>query len=125
MATGVYDGVGNRVALTLQVIAPGRELVRGEIEWRPRCRNGSRVAITEVHRRFWLSGDALVIRWRRREREDGLVARKSTVLRVRFSNDRGQYVMAGRVRATARYFKGGRLVETCKIDTPVSGFIGD
>jgi hypothetical protein len=120
MATGVYEGAGRGVSLSLRVIAPGRELVSGSVRWRTRCRTGARVTVRETHRGVWLRGDTLVIRWTRRGRDDGLNYRATTLLRVRFSNQ-GGYVMAGTLRTRARHFRDGRLVDTCRLDRRVSG----
>ena len=122
MATGVYTAKGRGVNLRLRVLAPGRLLVRAAIDWRTRCRRGSRLRGGVVYRRFDIEGGRLSAPGggRRRVASGGVTATERWRLNLRFFQSSG-YRVSGvwTIRSVVR--RRGVFLETCSLRRRFSG----
>jgi hypothetical protein len=121
MATGAYRARGRGVTARLRALAPGRELLRGTIRYRAACRAGGALTSGRTFLNYPLSERGrLRVAGRARFRipSDRVRVRARFRLTLRFFGGvrvRG----AWRVRAVVR--RGGRVIDTCRMDRPFSG----
>jgi hypothetical protein len=121
MATGAYRARGRGVAARLRTLAPGRELLRGTIRYRAPCRTGGTLTSGRKFLNYPLSERGrLRVAGRARFRipSDRVTVRARFRLTLRFfggTRVRG----AWRVRAVVR--RGGRAIDTCRMNRPFSG----
>jgi hypothetical protein len=121
MATGAYRARGRGVTARLRALAPGRELLRGTIRYRAPCRAGGALTSGRTFLNYPLSerGRLRVAGLARfRIPSDRVTVRARFRLTLRFfggSRVRGTW----RVRAVVR--RGGRAIDTCRMNRPFSG----
>ena len=123
MATGLYTAAGRGVAAKFRTLAPGRELVRGEISYKARCRSGGNLSSGRVFLNYLLSENG-----RRsipgvatfRIREDNVSVCVRFVLTVRFF-ERGGHKVAGTWRVRAAVSRRGRQIDTCRLKKSFKG----
>jgi hypothetical protein len=123
MATGLYTAAGRGVAAKFRTLAPGRELVRGEISYKARCRSGGNLSSGRIFLNYLLSENG-----RRsipgvatfRIRKDNVSVRVRFVLTVRFF-ERGGHKVAGTWRVRAAVSRRGRQIDTCRLKKSFKG----
>jgi hypothetical protein len=121
MATGSYRARGRGVTARLRALAPGRELLRGAIRYRARCRAGGTLTSGRTFLNYPLSERGRLRATGRtgfRIPSDRVTVRARFRLTLRFfggSRVRG----AWRVRAVVR--RGGRTIDTCRMNRPFAG----
>jgi hypothetical protein len=121
MATGAYRARGRGVTARLRVLSPGRELLRGAIRYRAPCRAGGTLTSGRTFLNYPLSERGRLRATGRanfRIPSDRVTVRARFRLTLRFSG--GERVRgAWRVRAVVR--RGGRAIDTCRMNRPFSG----
>jgi hypothetical protein len=121
MATGAYRARGRGVVARLRALAPGRELLRGTIRYRAPCRAGGTLTSGRTFLNYPLSERGrLRVTGRATFRipSDRVAVRARFRLTLRFFG--GERVRgAWRVRAVVR--RGGRAIDTCRMNRPFSG----
>jgi hypothetical protein len=121
MATGAYRARGRGVSARLRALAPGRELVRGTIRYRARCRGGGTLTSGRTFLNYPMSERGrLRVSGRANFRipSDRVMVRSRFRLTLRFFG--GQRVRgAWRVRAVVR--RGGRANDTCRMSRSFRG----
>jgi hypothetical protein len=123
MATGLYTAAGKGVAAKLRTLAPGRELVRGEITYRARCRSGGNLRSGRVFLNYLLSDNG-----RRsipgvatfRIRQDNVSVRVRFRLSLRFFK-RGAHKVSGTWSIRAAVSSRGRQIDTCRLKKSFKG----
>lgn len=123
MATGLYNAAGKGVAARFRTLAPGRELVRGEISYKARCRSGGNLSSGRIFLNYLLSENG-----RRsipgvatfRIREDNVSVRVRFLLTVRFF-ERGGHKVTGTWRVRAAVSRRGRQIDTCRLKKSFKG----
>lgn len=121
MATGAYRARGRGVMARLRALAPGRELLRGTIRYRAPCRAGGALTSGRTFLNYPLTERGrLRVTGRANFRipSDRVTVRARFRLTLRFF-DGVRVTGAWRVRAVVR--RGGRVIDTCRIDRPFSG----
>jgi hypothetical protein len=121
MATGSYRARGRGVTARLRALAPGRELLRGTIRYRAPCRAGGALTSGQTFRNYRLSERGrLRVSGRANFRipSDRVTVRTRFRLTLRFFGG-VQVRGAWRVRAVVR--RGGRAIDTCRMNRPFSG----
>src|ERR687895_704551 len=121
MATGVYTARGAGVEAQLRTLAPGRELLRGAISYRARCRSGGSVRSGRIFLNYAIGeGGRLNAPGRASFRipQDRVTVRARFRLTLRFSAGT-QVSGTWRVRATVR--RGGRVLDRCSMRRPFAG----
>jgi hypothetical protein len=121
MATGAYRAGGRGVTARLRALAPGRELLRGAIRYRAPCRAGGTLTSGRTFLNYPLSERGrLRVTGRAGFRipSDRVTVRARFRLTLRFFG--GERVSgAWRVRAVVR--RGGRAIDTCRLNRRFSG----
>jgi hypothetical protein len=121
MATGIYRARGPGVRADLRTLAPGRELLRGAIRYRARCRSGGSLGSGRVFLNYRI-GDAGRVsapgRATFRIPQDRVTVRARFRLTLRFSAGT-QVSGVWRLRATVR--RGGRVLDTCRMRRSFAG----
>jgi hypothetical protein len=121
MATGAYRARGQGVTARLRTLAPGRELLRGAIRYRAPCRAGGSLTSGRTFLNYPLSESGRLRASGRanfRIPSDRVTVRARFRLTLRFLGGvrvRGTW----RVRAVVR--RGGRAIDTCRMNRPFSG----
>jgi hypothetical protein len=123
MATGLYTAAGKGVAAKFRTLAPGRELVRGEISYRARCRSGGNLRSGRIFLNYLLSENG-----RRsipgvatfRIRQDNVSVRVRFRLTLRFFQSGGHKV-TGTWSVRAAVSRRGRQIDTCRLKKPLEG----
>jgi hypothetical protein len=123
MATGLYTAAGKGVAAKLRTLAPGRELVRGEINYRARCRSGGNLRSGRIFLNYLLSENG-----RRsvpgvatfRIRQDNVTVRVRFRLTLRFFRS-GRHKVSGSWSVRAAVSRRGRQIDTCRLKQPFKG----
>jgi hypothetical protein len=121
MATGTYSARGTGVTARLRTLAPGRELIRGTIRYRARCRSGGRLTSGRVFLHYAIGEGGRVNapgRARFRIPHDRVTVRARFRLTLRFSAGT-QVSGTWRLRATVR--RGGRTLDTCSMRRSFAG----
>jgi hypothetical protein len=125
MATGLYRASGKNVTATLRALAPGRELLRGEIRYRARCRSGGYLRSGRVFLNYVLSEGgrrSIPGSGRFRIRRDGVSVRLRFRLTLRFFQRDG-YRVEGTWSARAKVSRSGRQIDTCSMKRPFRGVL--
>lgn len=121
MASGTYRARGRGVSVLLRPLAPGRELLRGTIRYRVPCRSGGTLTSGRTFLNYPLSERGR-LRVSDRARfgipSDGVTVRSRFRLTLRFSGGR-RVKGSWRVRAVVR--RGGRAIDSCRMNRPFSG----
>ena len=123
MATGLYTAAGKGVTARFRTLAPGRELLRGEISYSARCRSGGSLrsgriflnyVLSENGRRSIRGSDTFGIR------RDNVSVRVRFRLTLRFFRSAGHRV-AGTWSVRAVIRRGGRQIDTCRLKRSFTG----
>jgi hypothetical protein len=123
MATGLYTAAGKGVAAKLRTLAPGRELVRGEITYRARCRSGGNLRSGRIFLNYLLSDNG-----RRsipgvatfRIRQDNVSVRVRFRLTLRFFKSSAHKV-SGTWSVRAAVSRRGQQIDTCRLKRSFKG----
>jgi len=121
MATGVYQARGRGVTARLNTLAPGRELVRGTIRYRARCRSGGNLRSGRIFLRYGIGeGGRLTAPGRASFRipQDDVRIRARFRLTLRFSAGTS---VSGTWRLRAAVRRGGRTIDVCRMRSQFSG----
>jgi hypothetical protein len=123
MATGLYTAAGKGVEARLRTLAPGREMVRGEISYRAPCRSGGSLRSGRIFLNYLLSENGRrsipgVARFR--IRRDNVSVRVRFRLTLRFFRTGGHKV-TGTWRVRAAVSRGGRQIDTCRLQRSFKG----
>jgi hypothetical protein len=121
MATGTYRARGRGIAAVLRALSPGRELSRGTIRYRSPCRSGGTLSSGRTFLRYPLTERGrLRVNGRANFRipSDQVQVRSRFRLTLRFFGG-GRVTGAWRVRAVVR--RGGRAIDTCRMNRSFSG----
>jgi len=121
MATGAYRARGRGVAARLRALSPGRELLRGAIRYRAPCRDGGALSSGRTFLNYPLSERGrLRVTGRANFRipSDRVMVRSRFRLTLRFFGG-GRVTGAWRVSAVVR--RGGRAIDTCRMNRRFSG----
>jgi hypothetical protein len=115
MASGAYLARGRGVTMRMRTLAPGPELVRGTIRYRPPCRVARSLSLGTRFLRYPISDSGRLSeggRISQRLRSERLTVRARFRLTLRFfAGTRASGVWA--LRATLA--RGGRVVDTCRM----------
>jgi hypothetical protein len=123
MATGLYTARGRGVTARLRALAPGRVLLRGAIGYRVRCRTGGVLRSGRIFLNYGIGEEGRLSvpgRASVRIRRAGVSVRSRFRLSLRFSGEGGHRV-SGRWKLRAVVFRGGRAIDTCRMNRPFSG----
>ena len=123
MATGLYTAAAKDVRARIRTLAPGREVLRGEISYRARCRSGGTLRSGRIFRNYLLSENgrrSIAGRGRFRIRRDNVSVRIRFRLTLRFSRNAG-YRVSGTWRLRALVSRRGRQIDTCRMKRAFSG----
>jgi hypothetical protein len=121
MATGLYTARGPGVTARLRTLAPGRELVRGMISYRARCRSGGALRSGRVFLRYAISEAGRMTAPGRasfRIPQDDVRVRARLRLTLRFSAGTS---VTGTWRLRAAVRRGGRTIDVCRMRRSFSG----
>lgn len=123
MSTGLYTGSGKNVTAEVRTLAPGRTLVRAEIDYRARCRSGGSLRSGRIFFNYRLSENGRrTIRGRAKFRipKDRVTVRVRFRLSFRFFENAG-YKMAGSWRVRAKVSRRGQQIDTCGVKRSFRG----
>jgi hypothetical protein len=123
MATGLYRASGKSVTATLRALAPGRELLRGEIRYRAKCRSGGFLRSGRVFLNYILSDGgrrSIPGSGRFRIRRDRVSVKLRFRLTLRFFEQNG-YRVEGTWSARAKISRGRRQIDTCRMKRTFRG----
>jgi len=123
MSTGLYTAAGKGVTARMRTLAPGRTLVRGEINYKARCRSGGNLRSGRIFLNYLLSENgrrSVAGQARFRIRKDKVVVRIRFRLTVRFFESAG-YKLTGSWNVRARVSRRGRLIDTCRLKRSFRG----
>jgi hypothetical protein len=121
MATGIYSARGRGVRARLRTLAPGRELLRGAISYRARCRSGGSLGSGRIFLNYPIGESGRVNAPGRalfRIPQDRVSVRARFRLTLRFSAGT-QVSGVWRLRATVR--RGGRVLDRCRMRSAFAG----
>jgi hypothetical protein len=121
MATGLYRARGRGVTARLRTLAPGREIVRGSIRFRARCRSGGTLRSGRVLRNYVFRETGRLRTGGRtsfRIPDDRVTVRGRYRLTLRFSGGRS---VSGTLRFSGRVLRGGQAVDACRMRSAFSG----
>jgi hypothetical protein len=121
MATGIYIARGRGVRARLRTLAPGRELLRGTIGYRARCRSGGSLGSGRIFLNYEIGERGRVNAPGRatfRIPQDRVTVRARFRLTLRFSAGT-QVSGVWRLRATVR--RGGRVLDRCRMRSSFAG----
>ena len=123
MATGLYTAAAKDVRARIRTLAPGREVLRGEISYRARCRSGGTLRSGRIFRNYLLSENgrrSIAGRGRFRIRRDNVSVRIRFRLTLRVSRNAGDRV-SGTSRLRALVNRRGRHIDSCRMERAFSG----
>jgi hypothetical protein len=121
MATGTYSARGTGVRARLRTLAPGRELLRGTIRYRARCRSGGSLTSGRIFLNYRIGEGGRVNapgRSRFRIPHDRVSVRIRFRLTLHFTAGT-QVSGVWRLRATV--VRGGRVLDRCRMRRPFAG----
>jgi hypothetical protein len=121
MATGLYVARGRGVTARLDALAPGRELLRGVIGYRVRCRSGATLRSARLFLNYRLGEQgrlSLPGRGAFRIPRAGVSVRIRYRLRLRFF---AGHRVSGVWRVRAVVGRGGRPIDTCRMRRSFAG----
>ncbi len=123
MTSGLYSASGKGVTARVRTLAPGRALLRADINYRARCRSGGNLRSGRVFSNYLLSDSGrrtIRGRARFRIRRDGVSVSIRFRLSFRFFESSG-YKVAGSWNVRAKVSRGGRVIDTCRLQRSFRG----
>jgi hypothetical protein len=123
MSTGLYNARGKGVAAKVDALAPGRTVLRAELNYRARCSSGGNLRSGRIFSNYLLSESGRRIiagRARFRIRKDNVTVRIRFRLGFRFFQSAG-YKVAGSWSVRAKVFRRGQRIDACRMNKPFKG----
>jgi hypothetical protein len=123
MSTGIYNARGKGIATKINALAPGRTVLRAELNYRAGCTSGGNLRSGRVFLNYLLSESgrrSIAGRARFRIRKDNVTVRVRFRLGFRFFQSAG-YRVAGSWRVRAKVFRRGRQIDACRMNKPFKG----
>lgn len=123
LATGRYTAKQRGLAVNVDVLAPGREVVKATIDWSTRCENRDSRADRNLYSGYLLRDGRMSVPGSGRRRVgkgDRFVASDRWRLTLRFTGG-AAYRFTGRWRITSIVRLRGRLVAVCRFDKRFAG----
>ena len=120
MSTGLYNARGKGIAAKVDTLAPGRTVLRAELNYRARCGSGGNLRSGRIFSNYLLSESGRRIiagRARFRIRKDDVTVRIRFRLGFRFFESAG-YKVAGSWSVRAKVFRRGQQIDACRLTSP-------
>lgn len=125
MSTGLYTASVKKkdLAARMRTLAPGRTVLRAEINYRARCRSGGNLRSSRLFKNYVLSDNgrrSIAGRARFRIRKDKVGVSIRFRLTLRFFESNG-YKVAGTWSVRAKVSRGGRQIDSCRLKRSFRG----